>query len=149
MSEMLHRIAHAIYKARREWQGLEDDWDSLLSGGKDIIVEEARGAIEAMREPTKASIRSEHHRRRAHLLASATGPCRTHGRRGDRRARPSSASLARPRSLLHRPTPHVSQEARNAARPSPPSISARCATGSQPRRRRARRTSLTTLRDST
>lgn len=57
MSEMIERVAEAMWTARQEAHGHYPDdgpWASQVEMVKDWVRAEVRAAIEAMREPTKA-----------------------------------------------------------------------------------------------
>lgn len=62
MSEMIERVARAIFETYGKEEGLDGGWDDVLSAAeigapiatrwRDLAFKEARAAIEAMREPT-------------------------------------------------------------------------------------------------
>ena len=65
MSEMVDRVAKAIYGVVAPQMGLDDSWEGLADWAKmdgyphashlhELMLAEARAAIEAMREPTQA-----------------------------------------------------------------------------------------------
>jgi hypothetical protein len=59
MSEMIERVARAIYETWAQRTGLGESWDEIVRLNHSFVGlahAEARAAIEAMREPTAAMI---------------------------------------------------------------------------------------------
>jgi hypothetical protein len=54
MGEMIERVARAIYAVSEA----DIDWTEETYQAKNIVREEARAAIEAMREPTNAMVKA-------------------------------------------------------------------------------------------
>jgi len=52
MSEMIDKVAEALWK-KRIGNSLDIEWDNLFPRTKQMYIDEAKAAIEAMREPTE------------------------------------------------------------------------------------------------